>query len=428
MGKKFLGHYPIRVSFHLSRIFSYIFVVIGFASAGLISSKTESPASPISLIVLDTRTSGDPALVYATGHAAGDIDPKPGIEIVVGFGSDLEQEPISGTLIAFDRAGTVLWAHTSPNNDYVMGVDLGDVEADNDPEIAVGFRIRDPRGELLDSEGNLLWYHDQGPKNYVRLARIGELRDEFAGQEVLFGGANGQLALLAADGTLIWQKSYCTCTLQSGEITDLNGDLENEIVLAAQDSSVKAIDSMGDVIWSTPIGGDVMGISVGDVTPSPGLEMVATSGRSQKFVTLLGADGGIIWQKTMAETPWSTVIEDITGDSQPEILIGFGNHDVGTPQPEDRGGVWVLNPAGQMRGDLELPSSVKFISAVDIDSAGLPEIIASNDDGALYLIKVLTRQTFFPIFAVPDRNEGIEGENQATIPQPPEWLAHTAKS
>ena len=48
----------------------------------------------------------------------------------------------------------------------------------------------------------------------------------------------------------------------------------------------------------------------------------------------------------------------------------------------------VFNYLGAQIGNLELPSSVKFVTYGDADNDGNIEIVASCDDGNVYIISV----------------------------------------
>lgn len=326
-----------------------------------------------------------PPLIYASG-----VDTGPGL-ITVGYGSDMFAAPVSGRLVAYNDHGRVLWTHTSPGSDYPMGVDVGNVDGDGDCEIAVGWRLIDHRGELLDCGGNLLWHYTQAAGTYVRVAEIGELEAAQVGREVLFAGSQGYLAILSKTGALIRSKKLC-CTVQSAVIANIDGTGANEIVLASQGGTVDTLSNTGALLWSKAVGGDVIGIDAGQVTAAPGLEIAAASGRQEHHLTLLSSAGAIIWQIDHELSVWSAAIGDVNGDGVAEIVAGYGTHDVVLPGPNERGGVMVVSAAGTVLADYPLPSSVKMLA---VTSDG--RILASCDDGRMYVLRGGGWRHFVPL-------------------------------
>jgi outer membrane protein assembly factor BamB len=62
---------------------------------------------------------------------------------------------------------------------------------------------------------------------------------------------------------------------------------------------VQLYDSQGNLIWQRRLPGEAQGHNALDMTPDGSLIVVGTNGSAGNdgFVSLLGADGGVLWQQ-----------------------------------------------------------------------------------------------------------------------------------
>lgn len=307
-------------------------------------------------------------------------------KMVFGSGTDLLVEPTYGTVTAVDATGATVWTYNSPSNDYAMGLDVGDVDGDGNNEVLVGFRIQDHMGALLDKNGNLLWSYALPADHYCRSVKIGNLRSDYAGQEIVLGGRYGVVVLLDKDGNLIWTITITDpfyTTVQSLWIADADLDGQNEIYIANGVSLRKHRASDGAELWRTTIGYDTSycyGIAAGKVTSNPGLQIVGCNEYAGVFC--LDQNGTVIWSATGGPiaSQWSVALADIDGDGYQEVFVGYGS--------SSGGGVILYDHDGHALSKITLSKAVKFVTVGDSDADGAVELIASSDDGVLYVVDI----------------------------------------
>lgn len=340
--------------------------------------------------------------VYASGVAVGNLTPANGLETVVSSGSDIQISPYTGHCRAFDSAGNVLWTFESPTyNSFGMDVAIGDVDEDGQNEVAFATNYQEAKVYLLDENGNEIWHwaaHGTGYQ-YTRGVAIGKLRNDYPGNQVVVSGYNGQLALLDKDGNEIWFKDLAgTATVQTVEIADIDADGQNEIIVS-RDLYVEVYDNTGTLVWSTQIGdgtATVLSAKTGNVTPASGLEIAATiyprfDTPGLMRVALLDKDGNILWTWNAPYGCSGLAVADVNGDGYDEVIVGYGNHDAETPNPNvDNGGISILSSDGNLMTSVDMASTVGFIIYADINNDGENEIVASCDDGKVHIFRVIS--------------------------------------
>jgi hypothetical protein len=351
------------------------------------------------LVLVGTRVSPSPD-IYANGIAVGELDATAGdLELVLASGGSLSVVPPHGHITAFDADGTVRWTFTDPATGYGMLVDIGDVNGDGVNEVGATFNETAGVMYLLDNTGAEIWHYNMVGGGYARAVKIGKVRDDYPHNQIVVGGYNGQFALLDEDGAEIWLQDLGSLTIQDAEIADTDGDDVNEIIIA-YDQYVRKYDNTGTQVWSAhlgDVGNDVLAVEVGKVTSDPGLQIAAvvrprTTG-SVRSCFLLDKDGNTLWSWT---PPGSSgcqglKIADVDGDGNNEVIVGYGDTpDVGDPGPGNIGGVAVLDGAGNLLASYDLDQISSFIEWGDVNGDGVNEIIASCDDGTVYLLQWIT--------------------------------------
>lgn len=331
--------------------------------------------------ITTTIASPDGSDYYTTGVAVGTLGGAR--RLVFGSGKNLAlSAPYEGTLSCVEMDGTPVWTYNSPNNDFVMGVDIGDVDNDGANEVAAGFRLQDHIGVLLDADGNLIWSYDMGEGNYVRGVKIGELRSDHPGKEVVFAGAGAKLALVSADGNEIWATTLTDpyyATVQWVWIADADADGQAEIYVACGASVRRHRASDGAEVWRTTIGGNnnyCYGVAAGHITSMTTQQIVSASEESGVFV--LDADGNEVWSAAGGKGADNAVyVSDIDGDGYDEVFV---THGVENSVP---GGVRIYDHDGKRLGQIYLPAHAQLVTY----NAG--DIVVTCDDGNVYIASVM---------------------------------------
>lgn len=307
------------------------------------------------------------------------------LRIVFCSGTLLTSEPTSGTVSCVETDGTPVWIYNSPSNDYGMGIDVGDLDGAGVNEVVAGFRLQDHAAIALSGAGEYQWTYDNGANNYVRGVKISEMQSGHVGKEVVICGADGTLALLDQSGAQIWKVALTDTyynTVQGIWIVDIDGDCQNEILVACGESVRLHRASDGAEIWNTAIGGDTnytYGVTAGHVTVSNAYQVIAPTQFSG--VHVLDQSGNLIWSQVCEAEIYSVAVGDVDGDGLDEVIIGYGQFGV-------YGGIRILDHDGHRLGLLALPDAVKFVLFSDVDGDGVGEILASCDNGNLYVIKI----------------------------------------
>jgi outer membrane protein assembly factor BamB len=133
------------------------------------------------------------------------------------------------------------------------------------------------------------------------------------------------------DGTALWRASIpaedCyTHGLTQPEIGDVDRDGDLEVVsgTTAYNATLIAYEGdTGDELFRVPLP-SYAGYSqpaVADVTSDPGPEVVAVDISGN--VVVVDGDGTVLWRRALDATTYaSPVVDDIDGDTQPEVLVG----------------------------------------------------------------------------------------------------------
>lgn len=264
---------------------------------------------------------------------------------------------------------------------------ISDLDGDLDKEIVVGAE-----------DGWLYAWHHDGTRvagwpimideSFRILAQpaVGDL-DSDGKPDVIVPVSNGKVYAFDASGQALqgWPASigdvkdqYNSQLINSSpSIADLNGDGHNEVVVGSTDRRLYAFNGDGSVRWSFATGDMVFSSPVvGDVDQSlPGLEIAFGSGDS--YFYLLDKDGQLLWRRPTGWTLRSSPIRaDLDQDGDIELLIG-GDDDK----------LWAWHHDGQIVEGWPQQAAADLFSSIaigDIDGDLDPEVVIGSEDAHVY--------------------------------------------
>ncbi|MFT5682671.1 MAG: hypothetical protein ACI8RZ_003595 [Myxococcota bacterium] len=293
------------------------------------------------------------------GVALGDLE---------GDGSpDIVSVGYDGSIVAFERDGTVKWVYSDTLTSVYSYPSLADLDADGDTDVVVGHIILDSAGvELgvgtggtatpdsnpwplwgsisipvdLDGDGvmeivagNTIYAMDGTTLASSGLAdgfcAVGDMDGDGEPEIVTTIHSSGDVYVWEPDGTVIWQVSTNSGGGGPPTIADFDGDGEPEIGVAGK-WYYSVLDTDGTVMWNADItdnSSSATGSSVFDFDANGTAEVVFAD--EEAFYIFDGATGTVLYQDNthVHGTAWEyPVIADVDNDGNAEIILGSTNH------------------------------------------------------------------------------------------------------
>lgn len=199
--------------------------------------------------------------------AIADLDRDGKLEIVIGnYGS--------GTILAFDHGGRVLWS-AATGTIYAVSVD--DADGDGTPEIYAA----DWEGAVhsLTPVGRLRWTVRVGaPMTSYNGLAIADL-DRDGVKEIIVGVLDGTVLCLAPTGRILWQFHRRGSVSGSVIAGDFDGDRLLEVVVGNHNGFVYLLGPRGVLRWEHWLGGRVgyMGVAAEDLDRDGFVEVLVNS-------------------------------------------------------------------------------------------------------------------------------------------------------
>jgi len=217
-----------------------------------------------------------------------------------------------------------------------------------------------------------------------RAILAGEL-DGDGQREIVVVGREGFLALLEADGTVVWQ-SQLDEAVNAACLADLDGDKRMELVLGGP-RGITTLSSEGQALWFHRTGYGIDTVTAKDVNGDGRDEVMAAT--EYEHVYLLAADGNAIWhywsqRRGFGGTVTGLAVGDLDGDGRYEIAAGFDFPGYKDLPPS--GHVLLLDDDGQEVWRRQEESAVLCITTVDPDGDGRPLIAAGTADGRFLVL------------------------------------------
>ncbi|MEO0255693.1 MAG: PQQ-binding-like beta-propeller repeat protein [candidate division WOR-3 bacterium] len=299
-----------------------------------------------------------------------DADPYP--EVIMGsYGSSVRRAKLY-CLSGLD--GTRKWTR-----DFISSVRSTPVVADVDNDGAVEIIVSD-YGEnlycLRGSDGSEKWSFAPGTMASPNAADL----DGDGVLEVFFGTyMNGVYCLSGLNGTPIWNNSSIMYCRAGPAVADCDGDLDLDVVIAANDTLYCLEGSNGTRKWARRIGslmGDLPNYPVIYDCDQDGKAEVIAASTNGVIYCFAGTDGGTKWSfSTGGAIIYSSPgVADLDADGQIEVVIGTMAPSLYCLRGTDGTQKWVKTgfPAGiHCQG---------AIVDVDGNDGGKLEIMLSQDD------------------------------------------------
>ena len=142
---------------------------------------------------------------------------------------------------------------------------------------------------MITRDGQLLWEASIG--EFPMVLEVDETYNSYS------AGKNRELFSFDADGNLRFRKRVANHVVTAG--TNNMNDDGTRLALGTVGGVVQLYDSQGNLIWQRRLPGEAQGHNALDMTPDGSLIVVGTNGSAGNdgFVSLLGADGGVLWQQ-----------------------------------------------------------------------------------------------------------------------------------
>lgn len=317
--------------------------------------------------VSDTEGNGRANVLLGTswgGRTAYDLDTLAGGEV---WKLDTYLQADSGWVYSLCEVADVT-SDGVPDYAFGVGSDANSVYlvdgASPGPQATVVWRY--PAGDAVYSVRNVGDVNGDGSEDIV--AAIG---DDIDRVQCLSGASPSTF------GTPIWAYAPGVTVYACGVLTDVTGDSVNEVLAVLWTSDGSAVRCLngatGALVWSsTDVGSfGVMVDELEDVTGDGENEVVVSSW--ENAVTVLdGADGTLVWKRTVGDDVWTArAIDDLNGDGRQDVIAGSFDYHVYALDGDSGALFWAYDTGNRV-------FSVAPVG--DLDGDGRPEVVAGTQD------------------------------------------------
>ena len=289
-----------------------------------------------------------------------------------------------GSVYLFDGTGRAIWRKDVGT--YIKAVKIGDADGDGKGDVIAGHADL----SVFDKSGNRTMRYRTPYSMGVYEIEMADLTGT-GSQVIVFTSYNKESCGRDKAGTVfafngVTKKQVLKYTTGTDvpevlSIADLDGDGIDEIIIGLihrsagtnkvcakkynQPAKVLAIRSSGELYWQFETDGGVASIATGDITGDGNPEIVVGS---YPTLYVLGSDGKVMWENTGDITTYSegVAICDVDGDGKGEVFAASNE-------------LMAFSSTGKLLWSGLTDSRVYSVACADVDDDGTPEVLAGSE-------------------------------------------------
>jgi len=313
-----------------------------------------------------------------------------------------------------------------------------DLGGDGLPDVLIGTAWGNRSVHALDGQtGDLLWTfdsYDEPQSGWVYAVRTLPDRTGDGRPEVVFGtGSDGNRGYLldGSDGRILWRFIGATDAIgHTVALPDMDGDGVADVLFCGWDDEhrVFCVSGAGDVagqqIWARDTGGSNHAATVIDDLTGDGLPeiVVGTWRASEQVLCLDGSDGSTLW--TYHNGAYNYIvrlvtIDDVDRDGVRDVAVGSWNRALPVISGQTGQAVWTSWAGSLNGGDFWAVAGTG-----DIDGDDLGEVVGGSFDTQVYLFSGADGDTLWT-FATGNRVLAVAGAPDLAGSGTPDVLAGT---
>jgi outer membrane protein assembly factor BamB len=250
---------------------------------------------------------------------------------------------------------------------------------------------------LNGASGATLWSYDTyahyGSSNSGWIYAIDGLGSDLTGDgvpEVVFcsGSANDRVHCVnGATGAQIWPYYGGDAFKDVLSCQDINGDGVRDVVAGLGDNNVAPqvialSGATGSLIWARPVSGSIWNLALAGDLDGDGIREIILAQWGNFLTCINGRTGAVAWSVAASYQQRVAVLEDVDGDGQQDIAVGFNTTSACRVVSGANGATLWTTPTANWTWAVE--------RAGDVNSDGISEVAVGDFNGTVYLLDGVT--------------------------------------